>query len=69
MDSCCVSTERGFTVYGCLRSVRLTGALLTLQFTVEDAEILDVATPVEVELSGSGIDGVDLTGRLHEILD
>jgi hypothetical protein len=47
MDSCCVSTERGFTVYGCLRSVRLTGALLTLQFTVEDAEILDVATPVK----------------------
>ncbi|KOV81796.1 Imm10 family immunity protein [Nocardia sp. NRRL S-836] len=69
MDSYCVSTERGFTVYGCLRSVRLTGALLTLQFTVEDAEVLDVATPVEVDLSGSGVDGVDLTGRLREILD
>ena len=40
MDSYCVSTERGFTVYGCLRSVRLTGALLTLQFAVEDAEVL-----------------------------
>lgn len=69
MDSYCVSTERGFTVYGCLRSVRLTGALLTLQFAVEDAEILDVATPVEVDLSGSGVDGVDLPGRLREILD
>lgn len=47
----------------------VSGALLTLQFAVEDAEVLDVATPVEVDLSGSGVDGVDLPGRLREILD
>ncbi|NGY60042.1 hypothetical protein G7043_14025 [Lentzea sp. NEAU-D13] len=41
----------------------MSGVLLTLQFAVEDAEVLDVATPVEVDLSGSGVDGVDLPGR------
>ncbi|RSN24347.1 hypothetical protein DMC63_06780 [Streptomyces sp. WAC 05977] len=69
MDSYNVSTERGLTVYGCLRIVRLTGGLLTLEFTTEDAGILDVSTPVEVDLSGLGIDDVDLSGWLREILD
>lgn len=69
MDSYCVSTERGVTVYGCLRGVRLTGALLTLEFTAEDAEILDVPTAVAADLSGSGIDEVDLSGRLRQVLD
>ncbi|MBB5804323.1 hypothetical protein F4560_004091 [Saccharothrix ecbatanensis] len=69
MDSYNVSTERGLTVYGCLRSVRLTGALLTLEFTAEDAGILEVPTHVEVDLSGSGVDDADLSGRLREILD
>jgi hypothetical protein len=69
MDSYNVSTERGLTVYGCLRGVQLTGAVLTLEFTAEDAEVLEVPTPVEVDLSGSEVDDADLAGRLREILD
>ncbi|WP_207897219.1 Imm10 family immunity protein [Amycolatopsis pittospori] len=68
MDSYCVSTERGVTVYGCLRGVRLTGAQLTLEFTAEDAAILDVPIAVEADLSGSRTDDVVLSGRLREIL-
>ncbi|MFJ8916414.1 Imm10 family immunity protein [Amycolatopsis sp. NPDC102389] len=69
MDSYNVSTERGLTVYGCLRVVRLTGALLTLEFTAEDARILEVSAPVEVDLSGSGVNDADVSGWLREILD
>ncbi|MFI7123756.1 Imm10 family immunity protein [Amycolatopsis sp. NPDC049868] len=69
MDSYNVSTEQGLTVYGCLRIVRLTGTILTLEFTAEDAGILEISTPVEVDLSGLGIDDADLSGWLRKILD
>lgn len=68
LDSYSVSTERGLTVYGCLRGVRLTGALLTLEFTAEGSGVLEVPTPVEVDLSGSEVDEADLSRRLREIL-
>ncbi|MGV4989026.1 Imm10 family immunity protein [Streptomyces sp. NRAIS4] len=69
MDSYNISTEQGFTVYGCLRRVRLSGSLLALEFAAEDAEILEISTPVEVDLSGSAVDNVNLAGKLSEILD
>ncbi|MFD5747181.1 Imm10 family immunity protein [Streptomyces sp. NPDC059255] len=69
MDSYNVSTEKGFTVYGCLRSVQLNDSLVVLEFTAEDAEILEISTPVEVDLSGSGVDGAVLPGKLREVLD
>ncbi|BFV54945.1 hypothetical protein KCMC57_up00490 [Kitasatospora sp. CMC57] len=69
MDSYNVSTERGFTVYGCLRSVRLSNMVLTLEFTAEDAEILEISTPVEVNLSEAQADGENLPRKLREILD
>ncbi|MFE3493259.1 Imm10 family immunity protein [Streptomyces sp. NPDC059175] len=69
MDSYNVSTERGFTVYGCLRSVRLSGRVLTLEFTDEDAEILEISTPVEVNLSEVEVGVENLPRKLREILD
>ncbi|WP_197043692.1 Imm10 family immunity protein [Saccharothrix sp. NRRL B-16314] len=69
MDSYNVSTERGLTVYGCLRRVHITGAVLTLEFTAEDAEVLEVPTPVKVDLSGPEVDDADLAGKLRDILD
>ncbi|MFD0206070.1 MULTISPECIES: Imm10 family immunity protein [Saccharothrix] len=69
MDSYNISTERGFTVYGCLRRVRLTDSLLTLEFVGEDADILEIATPVEVAIGGSEVDRESLSRKLREILD
>ncbi|WP_433571574.1 Imm10 family immunity protein [Streptomyces sp. CA-251247] len=69
MDSYNVSTERGFTVYGCLRSVRLSNLVLALEFTAEDAEILEISTPVEVNLSEAQVDEGNLSRKLREILD
>ncbi|MFF2045092.1 hypothetical protein ACFVVX_32225 [Kitasatospora sp. NPDC058170] len=69
MDSYNISTERGFTVYGCLRSVRRAGTLLTFEFTAEDAEILEISTPVVVDFRDSGVDSVNLARKLREILD
>lgn len=69
MDSYNVSTERGFTVYGCLRSVRLSNLVLALEFTAEDAEILEISTPVEVNLSEAQVDEEHLSRKLREILD
>ncbi|WP_208635986.1 Imm10 family immunity protein [Amycolatopsis thailandensis] len=69
MDSYNVSTERGLTVYGCLRGVRLSGMVLTLEFSAEDAEILEISTPVEVNLTESRVDEENLSRKLREILD
>ncbi|GAB3954014.1 Imm10 family immunity protein [Streptomyces sparsus] len=69
MDSYSVSTERGFTVYGCLRSVRLSDTFLTLYFAAEDAEALEISTPVAVELSKTRVDEGHLSRKLREILD
>ncbi|MER6663600.1 Imm10 family immunity protein [Amycolatopsis japonica] len=69
MDSYNVSTERGLTVYGCLRGVRLSEMVLTLEFSAEDAEILEISTPVEVNLSEAGMDEENLARKLREILD
>lgn len=69
MDSYNISNERGFTVYGCLRRVQLNGPLLTLEFATDDAEILEIPPLVEVDLSDSGVDNVDLSRKLTEILD
>ncbi|MDI3422700.1 Imm10 family immunity protein [Streptomyces luteolus] len=69
MDSYNVSTGRGFTVYGCLRSVRLSGLVLTMEFSAEDAEILEISTPVEVHLSEAQADEGNLPRKLREILD
>ncbi|MCP2331289.1 Imm10 family immunity protein [Actinoalloteichus caeruleus] len=69
MDSYNVSNEQGFTVYGCLRRVRLNGAMLDLEFTTEDANILETSTVVEVDLRDSGVDVTNLSMKLREILD
>lgn len=69
MDSYNVSTERGFTVYGCLRGVRLSNLVLTLEFTAEDAEILEISTPVEVNLREAQVDEENMSRKLREILD
>ncbi|WP_338898143.1 Imm10 family immunity protein [Streptomyces sp. TG1A-60] len=69
MDSYNVSNEQGFTVYGCLRRVRLNGAMLDLEFTAEDAEILEISAVVEVDLRDSGVDITNLSMKLREILD
>ncbi|MGW6396564.1 Imm10 family immunity protein [Streptomyces sp. NPDC055103] len=69
MDSYNVSNEQGFTVYGCLRRVQLNGTLLALEFTTEDAEILETSAVVEVDLRDSGVDIANLSTKLSEILD
>ncbi|WP_331725312.1 Imm10 family immunity protein [Streptomyces zaomyceticus] len=69
MDSYNVSNEQGFTLYGCLRRVRLSGTLLALEFKSEDAEILEIPTVVEVDLRDSGVDIVNLSTKLSEILN
>jgi hypothetical protein len=69
MDSYNVSTEQEFTAYGCLRSVGLSNSVLTLEFAAEVAEILEISTPVEVDLSEVQVDGEVLTRKLAEILD
>ncbi|MFE0811773.1 Imm10 family immunity protein [Streptomyces sp. NPDC058848] len=69
MDSYNVSTERGLTVYGCLRSVRLSDGVLNLEFAAEDAEILEVSTSVEVNLREARVDEGELLRKLREILD
>lgn len=69
MDSYNVSTEQGFTVYGCLRRVELAGPLLTLELLAGDAAILEVSTPLEVDLNESGVDRANLSTKLREILD
>jgi hypothetical protein len=69
MDSYNVSNEQGFTVYGCLRRVRLNSAMLDLEFTAEDAEILGISAVVEVDLRDSGVDIKNLSMKLREILD
>lgn len=69
MDSYNVSTERGYTVYGCLEVVRLENFSLSFDFTAEDANVLEVTTPVEVDLSASSVDMEDFGGKLRNILD
>ncbi|MFH9607486.1 Imm10 family immunity protein [Streptomyces sp. NPDC017448] len=69
MDSYNVSTERGFTVYGCLRSVRFSHMVLTLEFTAEDAEILEISTTVEVNLNEAQVDAENFSRKLREIVD
>lgn len=69
MDSYNVSNEQGFTVYGCLQRVQLNGTLLSLEFTTEDAEILETSAVVEVDLRDSGVDIANLSTKLSEILD
>ncbi|RVU28990.1 hypothetical protein EOT10_03880 [Streptomyces antnestii] len=69
MDSYNISTGRGFTVYGCLRSVMLADSQFTLEFAAEGAEFLEVSTPVEVDLRESGVDYVILSEKLLQILD
>ncbi|MFF8814733.1 Imm10 family immunity protein [Streptomyces pactum] len=69
MDSYNVSNEQGFTVYGSLRRVRLNGAMLDLEFTDEDAELLEISAVVEVDLRDSGVDITNLSMKLREILD
>ncbi|PRH80201.1 hypothetical protein C6N75_05635 [Streptomyces solincola] len=69
LDSYNISTERGFTAYGCLRSVQLTDALLTLEFTEEGAGALEVPSGVAVHLEGVDVDRAVLAARLREILD
>lgn len=69
MDSYNVSTERGFTAYGCLHVVRLADSLLTLEFVARDADILHISTPVKVDLRESGVDEADLSRKLYVILD
>lgn len=69
MDSYNISNEQGFTVYGCLRRVQLNGAMLDLEFTAEDAEILEISAVVEVDLRDSGVDITNLSMKLSEILD
>lgn len=69
MDSYNVSNEQGLTVYGCLRCVRLNGSTLYLEFATEDADILEISTVVEVDLSASGVDVANLSMKLREILD
>lgn len=69
MNSYNISTERGFTVYGCLHRVQLTDSVLSLTFTTEDAEILEISTPVEVNLTEATAELAVLAGKLREILD
>ncbi|MDQ0987267.1 Imm10 family immunity protein [Streptomyces sp. V2I9] len=69
MDSYNVSTEQGFTVYGCLRSVRLSHMVLTLEFTAEDAEALEISTIVEVNLNEAQVDAENFSRKLREIVD
>ncbi|MCP2331294.1 Immunity protein 10 [Actinoalloteichus cyanogriseus DSM 43889] len=69
MDSYNVSKGQGVTVYGCLRRVRLNGAMLDLEFTAEDADILEISTVVEVDLRDSRVDITNLSMKLREILD
>ncbi|WP_216077402.1 Imm10 family immunity protein [Isoptericola sediminis] len=68
MDSYCVSTERGLTVYGCLLDVSLVGHLLRLQLRGDDADALEVSSVVEVDLGDTGVDTAELSARLREIL-
>ncbi len=67
MDSYCVTTERGATVYGCLVAARFQNGRLVLDFTAEDARVLELATSVEVDLSG--VDRGVLAEKLREVLD
>lgn len=69
MDSYNISTEQGFTVYGCLRSVRLSHMVLTLEFTAEDAEALEISTIVEVNLNEAQVDAENFSRKLREIVD
>ncbi|MGW4304498.1 Imm10 family immunity protein [Streptomyces californicus] len=69
MDSYNISTEQGFTVYGCLRSVRLSHMVLTLEFTAEDAEALEISTIVEVNLNEAQVDTENFSRKLREIVD
>lgn len=68
MDSYCVSTERGFTVYGCLRTVVFGGTTLTLVFRQEDAQALGVPSEVALELGTAEVDTAHLADRLREVL-
>lgn len=69
MDSYNISTERGFTAYGCLRSVDLAGTLLTLEFAPESAEELGIPALVELDLSAADAQVAQLVTNLREILD
>lgn len=69
MDSYNVSNEQGFTVYGCLRSVRLEATLLTLEFASEDAAILEIPTVVDVDLADSGVDIANLSAKIRDAVD
>ncbi|MEV6287661.1 Imm10 family immunity protein [Kribbella sp. NPDC051770] len=69
MDSYCVSTERGFSAYGCLSRVRLGGGVLTLEFTPEDADVLEIPRVVEIDLAGSAVDEGEVSRLLRDALD
>lgn len=72
MDSYCVSTERGLTLYGCLSIMRIRDSILALEFREEDARILGSEVLVEFEIGKSGesrIDRAELARKLREVLD
>jgi hypothetical protein len=69
MDSYNISTERGITVYGGLQRVQLTDSVLSLVFTSEDAEILEISSRVDVDLNAPVVELPVLAGKLREILD
>lgn len=69
MDSYNVSTERGFTAYGCLCNVELPGYLLTMEFSADAAEALEIPALVELDLSATDIEEELLVTKLRDVLD
>lgn len=69
MDSYNVSTERGATVYGGLRTVRLVDLRLSLEFAPEDAQALGIVAPVEVDLGDADVNMLDFSAKLRNILE
>lgn len=69
MDSYCVCTERGLTVYGCLQTVQLESGMLTLVFVAEDADIFGIPGSVTIDLRYAGVDEAIIADRLRDVLD
>jgi hypothetical protein len=69
MDSYCISDERGYATYGCLRRVRLMGSALVLEFRREDAEIFGISNNIEVDLGEAEVDVAVVWNKLKHIVD
>lgn len=69
LDSYCVSTQEGATIYGPVRAVHFDHGVLIFSFDTEDASILGLDETVEIELAVAEAEIDGIRAELRDVLD